>query len=118
MLPSSYKEVYQNFLEALKSLQEAEKLSTEERITAFARVEHMFQNQLLTLTDEELDPNIVSRWLPIQTELHRMFKLLATDWLFLRSSRQVSTQKERLKLFCDRIEQMSKFCRILLEETD
>lgn len=118
MLPSFYQEVYQNFLQALKSLQEAVKQSSEKRQTAFATVEHLFQTQVITLTGEEIDPKIVSRWRSIQTELHRMFKLLATDWLFLRSSRQVSTRKDRIDIFCDRIEQMIKFCRILLEETD
>jgi CRISPR/Cas system CSM-associated protein Csm2 small subunit len=118
MLPSFYQEVYRNFIEALKSLREAVKQSDDEKQAAFAKVEHLYQTQVITLTEEEIDPEIVSRWRSIQTELHRMFKLLATDWLFLRSSRQVSTKKDRIDIFCDRIEQMIKFCRILLEETD
>jgi hypothetical protein len=118
MLPSSHQKVYRNFKEALKALQEAVKQSSSERQTAYTRVEHLFYSDVIPLTDAEINPEIVSRWRSINTELHRMFKLLATDWLFLRSSRQMATKKERLDLFCDRIEQMIKFCRILLEETD
>lgn len=118
MLPSFHQEIYKNFLQALKSLQEAVKQSSEEKQTAYTTVEHLYQSQVITLTEDEIDPEIVSRWRSIQTELHRMFKLLATDWLFLRSSRQVSTKQDRIDIFCDRIEQMIKFCRILLEETD
>lgn len=118
MLPSSHQEVYKNFLQALNTLQEAIKNSSEDRQTAFATVENLFQTQVIPLSDVEIEPELVSRWRSIQTELHRMYKLMATDWLFLRSSRQIATKQERIKVFCDRIEQMSQFCRILLEDTD
>jgi hypothetical protein len=118
MLPSPHQNVYLTWLKALKSLQEAVIESGDGRRAAWGEVEHLFQNQVMGLTEAGIDPETISRWRSIQTELHRMFRLLATDWLFLQSSRQQATRQQRLARFSDRLEQIIQFCNMMLEGTE
>ncbi|MDJ0576932.1 MAG: heterocyst frequency control protein PatD [Xenococcaceae cyanobacterium MO_234.B1] len=81
----------------------------------FPDLQQWFQQEILTLTDEELDTTVISLWRSLQTEIQREFRLLSTDMLFLASSRQASTRESRLKTIGDRITRLIAYCQKILE---
>lgn len=58
---------------------------------------------------------IAPRWQAIQRELIREFRLLATDVIFLASSRQPATKEARLKGIDDRLDKLVNFCQTAIE---
>lgn len=117
MLPTSHQFIYQKFLDVLLTLQE-EAQSPNLRVTAFSeklqQVQQIFQEEILLLNGDELDPILASRFTPLQTEIHRALRLLKTDILFLRSSKQATTANQRLITVRDRLEKIIGYCQAIL----
>lgn len=74
-----------------------------------------FQTHVLTLTAEGLAADQAHHWQSLQTEIHRTMRLLNTDILFLRASRQVSTTQQRMTLICDQLAQLNRYCQLLTD---
>lgn len=117
MLPKSEQKSYKNFLVSLTQLRDQVTVS-DTNITKIAEnfqaVQEIFQNQLLGLTTEELETSIIPSWQSIQTEIHRMLRLLGTDILFLQSSKRQETIQQRLDTIRDRTEQLIGYCQAIM----
>ncbi len=133
MLSTTHKKAYQEFLNLLNHWQnsgvnpdgEAERGNlaicnhpvdkVNEMTKQFPDLQQWFQQEIMTLTDQELDTKVISLWRSLQTEIQREFRLLSTDMLFLASSRQASTRESRLKTIGDRITRLIAYCQKILE---
>jgi hypothetical protein len=117
MLPTSHQLIYQKFLNVFLALQK-EINSSNFKITAvkekLQQGQEIFQQEILRLDREELDPTLAARLVPIQTEIHRALRLLATDILFLSSSKQATTTEQRLMTVRDCTEKIIGYCQVIL----
>ena len=121
MLPVSHNRAYQDFSSLLIELNR--KLASPTQTFNLKLVEQQFQSlavwyeqNIVPLDSQSLDPAIASRWQSVQTEIRREFQLLSTDILFLASARQNSTQTKRLKSISDRLDKLIGYCQILLDK--
>ena len=121
MLSTSHNRAYQDFSGLLIELNNL--LANPTQTTDPNLVEQEFQSlalcyeqNIVRLDRQDLDPAIASRWQSVQTEIKREFKLLSTDILFLASARQNSTQTKRLKSISDRLSKLIGYCQILLDK--
>ncbi|PSO50815.1 MAG: hypothetical protein BRC40_15055 [Cyanobacteria bacterium QH_8_48_120] len=120
MLPPIHLQRYQKLLTLLEQLQQSATAPNFEGTDLkkdFQKVQQFFQNQVMTLTSEELDPEVAARWQSLQTEIHRSLRLLQTDVMFLQASRQATTSQQRQARLCDRVEQLIGYVKALLEQT-
>jgi hypothetical protein len=116
MLPLSYHQAYENLYSALNKFSLF--LSSAEfplDNTHFKEVRSLFISQIVLLTGEDLCGRQLNQWRSIQTELHRGWRLLETDWLFLGSAKEGANRVGRLKTVRERVVQMSQYCQILLK---
>jgi hypothetical protein len=119
MLPESYSQAYQDFVKKLMLLQNTIDLSNLDLDALqknFKIAQHFFQTSIANLSDEDLDPEISSRVRSLQTEIHRAFKLLEVEMMFVLSSKQSTTQKQRLKSINDRLSQSIGYCKLIREQ--
>jgi hypothetical protein len=113
MLPLSHREVYQiwsNYLQLLHD-QITEGDFTNEK--TLREVQKYYQKEIFSLAEAGIEMSLVSRWRSLQTELHRLVRLLETDWLFCRSARRGSTSEQRLQVLRERLEKIQEYCLIL-----
>jgi hypothetical protein len=117
MLPTLHQKAYQKLLTVLRALREQID-SPNSRVTAiqekFQQIQQVFQEDIMPLKSDELEGAIASRFQSVQTEMHRALRLLGTDILFLRSSKQAATSEQRLAAIRDRLDQMIGFCQAML----
>jgi len=117
MLPTSHQLIYQKFLDVFLALRE-EINSSNFRITTarekLQQAQEIFQQEILLLPCDELDPSVAARLTPLQTEIHRALRLLGTDLLFLNSSKQATTSQQRLMTVRDRTEKIIGYCQAIL----
>lgn len=117
MLPSLHCQRYEAFLRTLERL----KQSVEEGanpLEEFKQVQQLYQDKILTLSSEGIDPAIAPRWQSLQTEVNRTLRLLQTDILFLSASQQVETRQQRQTACFQRIEQLFGYCRAILDDAN
>lgn len=118
MLPQSYSQAYHNLLDKLLKLQnllgQPESAPTEVK-GSFEQTQALFLERTLRLSGDGLDPGIRSRWQSVQTEMHRTFRLLATDFWFWASARQSTSREQRKRIIDARVEQLINYCRLLQE---
>jgi head-tail adaptor len=117
MLSQDHARAYQNLFNALSVLQEQLKTPNPELAdceTCFAQIQQIFGEQVMSLSNEELEPDLGVRVQSVQTEIHRGLRLLGTDLLFLRSSRQAATRQQRFNSLTDRLESLRKLCYLIL----
>ncbi|MGV2830511.1 heterocyst frequency control protein PatD [Myxosarcina sp. GI1(2024)] len=81
----------------------------------FQQLQQWFERNIVSLSEENLARAIAPRWQAIQRELIREFRLLATDVIFLASSRQPATKEARLKGIDDRLDKLVNFCQTAIE---
>ncbi len=81
----------------------------------FQQLQQVYQQEIFNSSSEASDPAVASRFQLVQTEIHRSLRLLSTDLLFLQSSRQGTTTKQRLKGVCDRLEQLSGLTQAMIQ---
>ena len=118
MLPKSHSQAYQEFLTVLLTLRDratAEPPNVAALQTDFERVQQIFQGQIMSLDSNEIDPTILPKWQPVQTEIYRALRLLGTDIIFLRSSRRAVTSEQRLTAVRDRLEKVIGYCQAMLQ---
>ena len=118
MLPTLHRKAYQQLLDALTELRDhlSKASSTHAVPEKYKAVQQIFTEQVMSLQGNQVEPATLSRWQSVQTEIYRAYRLLQTDILFLRSSRQAATSKQRLETVCDRLDQLIGYCQALLQE--
>ena len=117
MLPKSHNQACQEFLTALLRLREhlsASSLDAGSLQEKLRQLQQFFQERIISLPDDGLEGSAASRWQSIQTEMHRTLRLLGTDILFLRSSRQATTTEQRLGTIGDRLSQLIGYCQAIV----
>lgn len=80
----------------------------------FQQLQQVYQQEIFNASSGVSDPAVASRRQLVQTEIHRTLRLLSTDLLFLQSSRQGTTTKQRLKGVRDRLEQLSGLTQAMM----
>jgi hypothetical protein len=116
MLPLSHREVYQiwsNYLQLLHDQITQGDFTSEKTLKD---VQAYYIGEVFSLTEEGIDQYLVGRWRSLQTELHRLVRLLETDWLFCRSSRRSHTSEQRLQVLRERVEKIQEYCLVLAQE--
>lgn len=77
------------------------KLSTS---LTWQKLQIIFQDQILPLTSDLIDPSFHLSWQTFKTESHRCWRLLKTDILFLNSSKSPETKQKRLSQLKNRLD--------------
>ena len=118
-----HKKAYRDFLTLLNDLeshcQNSAEIADNAEITAiWLALKQVFQERIIPLTDEELEGEVASRWISLQTEIQREFRLLNTDWLFWASARQQGIKQARAKAVTERLRKLSKYCQLMLTSID
>lgn len=116
MLPISHQQSYTELTTALENLKAAIAGSNREPKViedCDRKVQQVYQDRIVTLTTESIDEAIASRWQSLQTEINRSLRLLQTDMIFLKASRQSQTTQQRLSACLTRIDQLMKYCQEL-----
>jgi hypothetical protein len=118
-----HKKAYRDFLTLLNDLeshcQNSAEIADNAEITAiWSDLKQVFQEKIIPLTDEELEGEVASRWISLQTEIQREFRLLNTDWLFWASARQQGIKQARAKAVTERLRKLSKYCQLMLTSID
>lgn len=76
--------------------------------------QQIFQQQVLPLDLEDLEPTIASRIQSIQTEISKQFRLLSTDVVFLKAARQSATAMQRQGQIRERLGMLRGYCGVVL----
>jgi len=118
MLPLSYRNAYQRFLKTLYQLQRQlqEEANPVTLKSVFSELQQQFQEEIMSLTGEELTGETLSRWQSSQTEVHRMMRLLQNDMMFLQTSQSSQTSQQRLARVRDRVGKLIHFATAFTEE--
>jgi hypothetical protein len=119
MLPPLQRKCYQEFQQAIEQLLScttASELDFAAIRNGFDKLKQLFQSQILSLSQDGLPPEVVSRWQSIQTEVHKQMRLLATDMMMLQAARNPATSGLRVAGICDRLNCLRQFCQVLLSE--
>jgi hypothetical protein len=121
MLAASHNRAYQGFLTLLttfrQNLSAQEQKNNQSFVTKkFQSVSAWFEQNLVPLRAQDLEPAIASRWQAVQTEILREFKLLSTDILFLATARQQTTQLTRLQSIDGRLTKLISYCQIMIQD--
>lgn len=119
MLPSPYRQPYEEFLQSLEQL-----LSTAQQPSvdgaalkgALQEVQQFFNGRILGVPAEELDPALASRVQSVQTEMHKQLRLLMTDAMFLAASKQPATAQQRQSQVLERIQTLMAYAGALLKD--
>ena len=114
-----HKKAYRDFLTLLDDLEShcqnsAEIADNAEIAAIWSDLKQVFQERIISLTDEELEGEVASRWISLQTEIQREFRLLNTDWLFWASARQQVIKQARAKAVRERLRKLSQYCQLML----
>lgn len=118
MLPQFYRDRYQEFFTAVVRLQQtAADANLDQTLLrqGFEQLQQLFQQEILTLDSDNLDPAIISRMQSFLTELNKQMRLLSIDVTFLQASRQSATTQQRLVAIRSRIETLIGYCNALLQ---
>lgn len=118
MLSSIYFQAYEEFLQALLHIREV--VDTPNALEGslqddFAKLQQVFQSQVMPLTGEGLELNSVSRWRSLHTEIYRAMRLLEADVMRWKIARQGETAEKRREEMRDRVNQLIRYCQELLK---
>lgn len=121
MLSIIHKKAYEDLLLLLVQLESCCQSAATTKETArlkeiWANLSQFFQQQIIPLTDEDLEGEVASRWISLQTEIQREFRLLNTDWLFWISARQPTTKEARAKTILNRLRKLISYCQVMLQD--
>lgn len=115
MLSPLHQDHYQELQRALESMR-VQVLASEPIAVlnqSMAEVQQLFQMQVLTLLQEELDSGVASRVRSVQTELHKQLQLLRVDMAQLQAARKTETMQQRREQLCDRLKVLISYCFVL-----
>jgi hypothetical protein len=78
------------------------------------QVQAEFQNQILSLNLEDLEPAMAHHVQSYQVEIHKQLRLLATDLSFLQAARKPATLEQRRQQGRDRVETLIRYCEAVV----
>ncbi|NET87703.1 MAG: heterocyst frequency control protein PatD [Kamptonema sp. SIO1D9] len=117
MLPRSHTEQYEDFLKSIRNLQKILSQPQPDLVSlkaGFQQSQWVYGQQITTLTSENLDVDVASRWQSVQTEILRAWRLLQTEIVFLQASRSSSTSVARLAAAQERLQKLIDYCELML----
>lgn len=112
MLPKFYCNHYQEFLSLLLKFQAS--LTSPEKnnfIKPYQKLQRKFNQEIMVLNGSELEGENYHNWQSLQTEIHRTFKLLQTQVMFLLTSRQSTTNQKHLTTIFNYLNQLIAYCQ-------
>lgn len=117
MLPQVHHQHYQKLRQAVERLQVelAHLEKNTDLMPTFLNVKHLFQLQIVTLSSDELTPEMQNKVRSYQTEIHKQLRLLGTDLTFLQAARQTSTLEQRRTQIQERLTTLIGYCEVLLQ---
>jgi len=119
MSPKLHRELIQQFLDRLESLEDAVLLSQPDGEAVkqqFTEIEQQFTEEILPIPIENVEHlSFASIWVGLQTEMHRNLRLLKTDLAFFESSLRKG-KSPKLKRICLSLTDLIGFCNFLLKE--
>jgi hypothetical protein len=118
MLPQFYRDRYQVFSAFLAQLQQTAADDNPDLTLlrqGCEQLQLLFQQQILSLDSDNLDPSVMSRVQSFLTELNKQMRLLSIDVTFLQASRQSATMLTRLSQIRSRLATLIGYCNALLE---
>jgi hypothetical protein len=118
MLPNLHRQAYgvlRSRLEVFRDRLLSHGIDLPALATQWQDLQSYFQAEVLGLTAEGLDSAQGDRWQSLQTEIYKTMRLLDTDILFLKASRQTQTTEQRLKIIVDRLGQLIAYCQLLTD---
>lgn len=125
ILSNAYLEKYQQLLRLLLKIQTVgvdpvEPLTSVMQVDAenLLELQDFYQQQIFPLVgedfEEDVSPEIASRWRSLNTEIHRSMKLLALDISLLKAARSPQMQKVRKQGMSDRLSTLITYCQVIL----
>jgi hypothetical protein len=115
MLPKLYADCYQEFLNLLLEIQSSAKVSKQANLAElYQELQQKFRGEVMVLTGAELDDNIYYSWQSLQTEIHRTFKLLETQLMFLVTSRKSTTNEKHLATIDNYLSKLISYCNNII----
>lgn len=125
ILSNAYLEKYQQLLRLLLKIQTVgvdpvEPLTSVMQVDAenLLELQDFYQQQIFPLVgedfEEDVSPEIASRWRSLNTEIHRSMKLLALDISLLKAARSPQMQKVRKQGMSDRLSTLISYCQVIL----
>ncbi len=126
MLPNSFRDRYQNFLQAIQhcqnlldaysSISPAPETSDKQQLKqVFAQLQAVFTQEIANLTLDDLDPALASRLQSFLTEINKQLQLLGIDLTFLQASRQKATAQTKITQIHTRLQTLTTYCQAILD---
>lgn len=119
MSPKLHRELIQQFLDRLESLEDAVLLPQPDGEAVkqqFTEIERQFAEEILPISSESVKLlSFATIWTSLQTEMHRNLRLLKTDFAFFESSLR-KDKPPKTKRICLQIDQIIAMCNVLLKE--
>ncbi|MGK7878645.1 MAG: heterocyst frequency control protein PatD [Crocosphaera sp.] len=119
MLLKFYHQSYQELLANLVKLQTlviAEDTERNEIKTTYEQVQTIFEQQILSVSLDELDCNAIPLLRSAQTEIYKNLRLLGTELLFLTSSRRKETSKKRLEKVQGKVRELIGYSQAIIDQ--
>ena len=115
MLPTTHLSVYNQFaarVDNLSVLWRAENPVPEAIAAQFEELESYFLQEILTLTDDTLEPKMAHQWRVMQTEIHRLLRLMRTDLLFWQMTMKSGKTPKQTQRLHDYLQKLQAFCQM------
>jgi hypothetical protein len=117
MLPNFHRQQYLEFSERIQHLYSQARASNLD-LASFrqqvAGLQQFFRQQILPLSEEDIEETYASRVRSIRTEMNKQMRLLEMDVTFLRSAKQTATTQARLLAICDRLQTLIQYSQVIL----
>ncbi len=116
MLPKTDFENYQEFLSLLLKMQQNLKSTEQDNLKQiYQELQQKFTEKIIILTGNELEGPNYQKWQSLQTEIHRSFKLLETQIMFLLTSRQSTTNHKHLNTINNYLTKLILYCENIIK---
>lgn len=119
MLPHIYYQRYQEFLLMLAHLQQAAAVAVPDAqglLISFLNTQQFFVQQILSLDNSDLEPDVEPTVRSYQTEIAKQLQLLRIDVTFLQAARQPQTATVRQNQIHLRLQTLIDYCNATLKE--
>ncbi|NJO39291.1 MAG: heterocyst frequency control protein PatD [Cyanobacteria bacterium CRU_2_1] len=117
MVLESQQQIYLTFQQSLQSFQAVYMTDRTSKLAiqpAFQTLRQIFQQQILTLDLDSLDPIEAAKVQSYHTEMNRQLRLMGMDTLFIQTAKQSTIANQRWEQVNDRLNTLIQYCNILL----
>jgi hypothetical protein len=113
MLPSEQLFFWQQLLSSLTQLERA---PLEDITTGLTTAREIFESQILPQASDLPSAPATAKIRSYLTEMHRLFRLLQTDVLLIRSAKSSDTLAQRERAYKQRLTALQEFCQAAILE--